>query len=142
MEDAGLKPQLYPNIKEWLIVHYAVAAGLSGGILKAGGGKQFVSNVSVMKTAIKAIREGLEICTSKGIDLRKEKTKKLYTLPMFIGTRIMKKIYSDEALLLMFDGHTKHASNEMMKMLDDLIVDGKIYNVKTFNLATLRSSIL
>lgn len=141
LKDADLKPQLYPNIKEWLIVHYAVAAGLSGGILKAGGGKQFVSNVPIMKTAIKAIREGLEICTNKGIDLRKEKTNRLYTLPMFIGTRIMKKIYSDEALQLMFDGHTKHASDEMIKMLDDLIQDGKTYNIKTPYLKELKDSL-
>lgn len=140
-EDANLKPQLYPNIKEWLIIHYAVAAGLSGGILKAGGGKQFVSNTPTMKIAIKAIREGLQICTSKGIDLRKEKTNKLYMLPMFIGTRIMKKIYSNEALQLMFDGHTQHASDEMIKMLDDLIQGGKTYNIKTPYLKELKDSL-
>lgn len=141
LEDAGLKPQFYPNIKEWLIVHYAVAAGLSGGILKAGGGKRFVSNTSIMKTTIKAIREGLQICTCRGIDLKKEKTNKLYKLPMFIGTRIMKKIYSDEALQIMFNGHTKHASDEMKKMLDDLIEDGEKRNVETPNLQALKESL-
>lgn len=141
LEQANLKPQLYSNIKEWLIVHYAVAAGLSGGILNAGGGKEFVSSTSTMKIAIKAIREGLKICTKKGVDLRKEKTNRLYTLPTFIGTRIMKKIYSDEALQLMFDGHTKHASVEMVKMLDDLIQDGKMYNIGTPYLNSLRESI-
>jgi len=37
MEDANLKPLISSHIKTWLITHYAVAAGLSAGIMKAGG---------------------------------------------------------------------------------------------------------
>lgn len=130
LEDANLKPTITTQISVWLITHYAVAAGLSAGIITAGGGKLFAGNSKIVKETIKSIREGFEICVKEGINPKSEKANKLYYLPLFISVSIAKKVYSDEALTIMFDGHTKHSSEEMIKMLDDLITCGDKYNVK------------
>jgi len=131
LEDANMKPTILTQISVWLITHYAVAAGLSAGIITAGSGKAFASDSKIIKETIKSIREGLEVCTKEGINSKSEKANKLYYLPLFIGVPIAKKVYSDEALAIMFDGHTKHSPKEMVKMLEDLITCGEKQHVKT-----------
>lgn len=131
LEKANLKPMLYKQIKVWLITHYAVAAGLSAGIIMAGGGKAFSSDTKILRHTFKAIREGLEVCSKIGFDSKSEKSNKLYYLPLFIGTAIAKKVYSNEALCLMFDGHTQHSPGEMQKMLNDIIDCARSNNIPT-----------
>jgi len=134
LEDAHLKPTITTQITVWLITHYAVAAGLSAGIISAGGGKTFAGNSGIIKETLKSIQEGLEVCEKTGINPKSEKANRLYYLPLFISVSIAKKVYSDDALAIMFDGHTKHAPHEMVKMLDDLITSGEKYNVNTARL--------
>ena len=129
LEGANLKPMISTQISTWLITHYAVAAGLSAGIIKAGGAKAFVGNSGIIKQTIKSIREGLEVCVKRGIDPKTETANKLYYLPLFIGVSIAKKIYANEALSIMFDGHAKHSPDEMKKMLVDIIECGEKLNV-------------
>jgi len=134
LEDAHLKPTITTQISVWLITHYAVAAGLSAGIITAGGGKAFAGDSKIIRETIKSIREGFEVCVKTGINPKSEKANRLYYLPLFLGVSIAKKVYSDEALAIMFDGHTNHAPQEMVKMLDDLISGGEKYNVNTARL--------
>lgn len=141
LEKANLKPMLYKQIKIWLITHYAVAAGLSAGIIMAGSGKAFSSDTKILRHTFKAIREGLKVCFKIGIDPKSERTNQLYYLPLFIGTAIAKKVYSNEALCLMFDGHTQHAPDEMQKMLNDIIDCARDNNIQTPYLSDLSGKI-
>jgi 2-dehydropantoate 2-reductase len=129
-EDANLKPRVYNHITRWLITHYAIAAGLSAGIMNAKGGRNFAGNPVILKEALKAIREGLEICRKAGFNPKAEKATRLYYLPLFIAIPIAKKVYSNEALCLMFDGHTQHSPDEIRRMLDDILADGEKYGVE------------
>jgi 2-dehydropantoate 2-reductase len=142
MEDANLKPLISSHIKTWLITHYAVAAGLSAGIMKAGGGRNFVQSPKILRETIKSIREGLLICAKRDINIKSEKSNRLYSLPLFLAVPIAKKIYSNEALQLMFDGHTEHSPDEMKRMFADIIMYGEKYEVKTPCLRNLQKSIL
>lgn len=141
LEKANLKPTLYKQIKVWLITHYAVAAGLSAGIMNAGGGAKFASDTKLLRHTFKAIREGLEICSKFGINPKSEKSNKLYYLPLFIGTAIAKKVYSNEALCMMFDGHTEHSPDEMQKMLNDITDSARSNNMRTPYLSDLEEKL-
>lgn len=140
-EEANLKPVIYKQIKTWLITHYAVAAGLSAGIMKAKGGWYFARNSGILKDTIKAIREGLDVCRQLGFNPKAEKANKLYYLPFLISVPIAKKVYSNEALCLMFDGHTQHSPDEMEKMLEDIIRYGEKKNVMMPHLKELKNDI-
>lgn len=142
LDEANLKPIIYKQIKVWLITHYAIAAGLSAGIIKAGGGKAFTSSSEILRETIKSIREGLDVCLKIGINPKSEKANKLYYLPLFISVPIAKKVYSNEALQLMFDGHTQHSPKEMEKMFKDLIECGEKQGVKMVYLKSLQKSII
>lgn len=141
LEKANLKPMISKDIRLWLITHYTVAAGLSGGIMKAGSGKNFASNSQIIREAIKAIREGFEVCKKNGFSPKSEKANLLYYLPLPISVPIARKVYSQESLCLMFDGHTKHSPQEMKKMLEDIISSGEKYNVEMPYLKGLKQSI-
>ena len=140
LENAKLKPVVSKHIKEWLITHYAVAAGLSAGIMKAGSAANFTKSTVIIKEAIKAIREGLNVCRERGINPKDEKSNSLYYLPLFIGAVMAKKIYSNEALQLMFDGHTKHSPDEVQKMVSDILEKGKQFGVDTPTLNNLQKT--
>lgn len=141
MKEAHLKPFISGQIKTWLITHYAIAAGLSAGIMKAGGGKAFANNPAIIKEAIKSIREGLNVCLKRGFNPKTEKSNKLYSLPLFISVLIAKRIYGNESLNLMFDGHIEHAPEEIRKMTDDVIASSEKYRVPTPHLKQLQNSI-
>jgi 2-dehydropantoate 2-reductase len=141
LEDANLKPVVYKDIKRWLITHYAVAAGLSAGIMKAKGGRNFASDSPILKETIKAIREGLEVCRKSGFNPKTEKATKLYYLPFFLAIPIARKVYSNEALCLMFDGHTQHSPDEMKHMLEDIIAEGEKYSVNVSILKQMKEAI-
>lgn len=141
LDKADLKPVISNQILVWLITHYAVAAGLSAGIMSAGSASKFIENTAIVKTTMKAIREGLAICKRMGINPKTEKANRLYLLPLFISVPIAKKIYSNDALQLMFDGHINHSPAEIRQMIDDIIDSGVKYAVTTPNLAQLKGYI-
>ena len=68
-----------------------------------------------------------------------KKANRLYLLPLFISVPIAKKIYSNNALQLMFDGHINHSPAEIRQMIDDIINSGKTYGVDTPNLLQLKN---
>jgi 2-dehydropantoate 2-reductase len=121
MENAGMEPFVSDQVKNWLIPHGVFIAALSAGIIKAGGTMEaFIDNTKIVKNTIKDIRRGFHICAERGIDPGKEKVNKLYYLPLFISVPVVKKIFSDEAMRLMFDGYLKYSTEEVKKMLADI----------------------
>lgn len=140
--DANLKPVISKQIIPWLISHYAVAAGLSAGVMKAGGSmRNFTKNTELIKESIMSIREGFEVCQKRGINPKKEKSNAIYYLPFFISIPIIKKVFSNEVLSLMFEGHVRHAPDEMKKMVQDILEKGKEYNIKLPILEGFQSSL-
>lgn len=141
--DANLKPVITGQIIPWLITHYAVAAGLSAGVMKAGGSmKTFTGDSTLLRESFTSIREGLEVCRKRGIDPKKVKATAFYTFPFFISIPIAKKIFSKEVLSLMFEGHVGHAPDEMKKMLHDILKSGEQYNVNMPVLKAYRETLL
>lgn len=141
LEEARLKPVIQKRILLWIITHYAVAAGLSAGILSAGNAADFVNNPSIVRMAIRAIREGFAVCYRRGYDAKAEKGNKLYLLPLFISVPIARRIYSNESLQLMFDGHINHAKDEILAMTEDIIKSGTEYAIPVPGIIALRNSI-
>lgn len=142
LNKANLKPVISNQMLVWLITHYAVAAGLSAGIMSAGSARNFIKNTAIIKTTIMAIHEGLTICKRMDVNPKAEKANRLYLLPLFISVPIAKKIYSNDALQLMFDGHIHHSPAEIRQMVDDIINSGVRWGVDTPCLAHLKCSFM
>lgn len=54
LDQANLKPVISNQIIVWLITHYAVAAGLSAGIMRAGSVQNFIENTAIVKATMKS----------------------------------------------------------------------------------------
>lgn len=142
MDEAGMKPLISKQIVIWLIPHYAFIAAVSAGVLKSGGKMEnFLSNSQAIKQALKVVREGFEICSARGINPKKEKVNKLYYLPLFISVPIVKKIFSNEDMSLMFDLYLKYSTDEVKAMLENVIESGRKHNVKMDNLIALQKEL-
>lgn len=132
MEKAGMKPFVSEQIVNWLIPHYVFIAGLSAGIIASGGNmKSFTGNPKIVKKSIKAIREGFQICEQRGINPKKEKVNKLYYLPLFICSPIVRKLFSNEVMASMFEGYLRCSTEEVKNMLEKIIASGEKYNIET-----------
>ncbi|WP_165042366.1 ketopantoate reductase family protein [Dysgonomonas sp. ZJ709] len=143
MGTADLKPFISNQIITWLVPHFAFIAGFSAGVIKAGGTmKAFTANSEIIKEAIRSVREGFLVCSKSGINPKMEKVNKLYYLPLWISVPVVKKIFGNEAMCLMFDGYLKHSKNEIKKMLEDILEDGKMYNVEMPYLKRLQKSVM
>ncbi len=143
MQRADMKPFISEQIITWLVPHYAFIAGISAGVLKAGGTMNaFINKPQIIREAIKAVREGFQICTAKGIDPKKEKVNQLYYFPLFITTPIVRKIFNEESMSLMFDGYLKNSVNEIENMLQHIIESGEKNNIEMPYLKNLQQSII
>ena len=142
MDDADMKPFLSGQIITWLLPHCAFIAGLSAGVLKAGGTMEaFLKKREIVREAIMAVREGFHVCSAMGTDPKKEKVNKLYYLPLFICIPIVRKVFSDEAMQAMFDGYLRNSAKDVSRMLGDILLSGELQGVKTVSLRGLQQDI-
>ncbi len=129
MEKANMKPFISDQIKTWLAPHYAFIAGFSQGMISAGGSmKGFLSKKSTIKEAVLATREGFHICSQVGFDPKKENVNKLYYMPMFICVPVIRKVFNEESMAMMFDGYIKHAYNEIKLMTENIMNSKKRFS--------------
>lgn len=128
---ADMNPQISKNILGWIYTHYAEASGLLSGIMQTDDYINFAKDRNIMKLILHAIREGLEVCEKRGIEVKKIKPQCYYFLPDFIMVPIMSKMYSSEGAKLMVKGHLSHSLDEMKDMTNSIIESAKQCNVDT-----------
>lgn len=131
MQKAAIKPFVSDQIINWLIPHCGFIAAISASGIKAGGISKLLKDKNLLKESVKAIRESFRICEKKGIDPKKEKVNQLYYLPSFICMPIMKKIFGNEDMSMMFDGYISQSAQEVRIMLKSIIGDGKMQAIAT-----------
>lgn len=132
MSEAGMKPFISNQIITWLIPHYAFIATLSTGIIKAGGTmKSFLDNPKIVKKTILSIRNSFHICSRIGIEPKREKVNKLYYLPLFISTPIVRKVFSDITMQTMFDGFVGNSANEIETMIKKIMSTPPTYRTNS-----------
>lgn len=129
MESANLNPEVSTQILPWILTHYAEAAGLLSGVMKVGSGKAFAESNEILKHTILAIREGLNVCKARGIDIDKIEPQNLYYSSLDVLIPALKNIYCTDGAQLMIKGHISHSINEMKAMVYDVFESGKKYNV-------------
>lgn len=110
--------------------------------MEAGNYESFVSSRKILKDTIIAIREGLTVCMARGIDAKRIKPDNYYFWPTFIMAPILQKMYSNKASEIMMKGHISHSTDEMKKMVFDVIESGKKYNVDTNKLQEMSKSVI
>ncbi len=128
--DAGFRPKLTKQIIPWLWTHYAVIAALVGAMYKAGSFTALANSSSMLKEALLAAREGLDVCRARGINPMGLSNIRLLYLPLFIIVPFTKRAYQSEEARLVFGGHAAHAHDEMRVIYHEVLAEGERLGVK------------
>jgi hypothetical protein len=97
---------------------------------KAGSFKALATSSPMLKEALLAAREGLEVCRVRGINPMSLSNIRLIYLPMFIIVPFTMRAYQSEEARLVFEGHAAHAGDEMQVIYHEVLADGKRLGVK------------
>ncbi|EFM12562.1 Ketopantoate reductase ApbA/PanE domain protein [Paenibacillus curdlanolyticus YK9] len=81
----GLRTIHPPNVLHWQWKHFSLNAGISNGILKAGGDEKFLSSVPRIRQGILFIREALEVTRSRGVDIKQFADAKVFFMPSWVA---------------------------------------------------------
>ena len=129
---ARLKPEISRDILGWLAAHYVEYVGGVGGMLKAGSVQNFASNSALVREAILATREGLDVCRARGIDVGKSAPSnlKMYSLPLFIIVPLGKLQYGMKNIQQFFEESIAHNLDELTIQYYDVLNEGKRLGVR------------
>lgn len=128
---ANMKPFISKDIVTWLVPHCAFMAGIAAGVIMEGGKmKDFLNNSKTVKKSILAIRDGFHVCEAMGINPKKEKVNKLYYIPLLISSPVVKKVFSDDAMQAMFDGYLRNSTEEVKRMIANIIRSSQKFNIE------------
>lgn len=129
LNEAGLQPRISKKIIPWLITHYIWAAGTIGAVLKAGSAKSFADNPALIRESYLSMREGFRICREMGINPLAIYPVNLFYLPFLILVPYTRRLYRDEGMQLLIDGHISHSPEEMRAIYRDVIEAGRNYGI-------------
>ena len=126
MREAGLKPELSPDILSWLKFHYVEYLSATGAILQAGSTKKFADDASLVKDAIVATREGLAVCRARGVNFKAAPGNlKMFGLPLFLLVPLAQYQYRMPNIQQFFDENVAHGVEEIAQQYRDVIGEGK-----------------
>lgn len=124
---AKMKPEISHDILGWLATHYVEYLGAVGGILQAGSAHDFAENSALVREAILATREGLDVCRARGIDVGKTApvNLRLYGLPLMVIVPIGQKQYRSPDIQRFFQENIAHGMDEIAAQYFDVLYTGE-----------------
>lgn len=136
---AGLKPEISADILGWLMAHYVEYLGPVGNILKVGSAARFAASSDLVRDAILATREGLDVCRARGLDVNKSAplNLRMFSLPMAVITPIGKLQYGSANIQQFFEENIAHGMGEIAAQYFDVIHEGRRLGVSMPHLEDL-----
>jgi ketopantoate reductase len=129
MKKANMNPKKTNKIIPYIRSHYVWAAAVLGAYAKAGSYDKFSRDKEIIKESYVAMREAFGICRAEGIDPAKIMPTSLYYLPLFILVPFTKKLFSNEDMKRMFEGHISGSPDEMKSIYYDVLTEGEKYRI-------------
>lgn len=141
---AGFRPDIKPNIIEWLWVHHAIDAGGIGIALWAGGITEAARSSKTMRLGICAIRDALGVVAARGVELRHyPDARKILDMPTWLA--VLAAIYglqfTEKGRRLRRGSHFENSPQEMKRYYFDVLNTGESRGVAMPHLSALRERI-
>ncbi len=134
---SGFGIQPIADFRGWLLVHFAVNAGLLAQVLHAGSFRKLIADPGERAAAMLNVREALGIVAARGVDLRARRAETaLFRLPPRVGGflfGLLMKLYAPVRLVL--DAHTNE--EELRLTARDALAEATRLGVPTPRLAAL-----
>ncbi len=133
---AGLRPQVSRDILGWLATHYVEYLGAVGGIREAGSAAAFAHDRSLVRRAILATREGLDICRARGIDVKRSApfNLRLYASPLWLIVPLGQMQYRAANIQQFFEENIANGMPELSEQYQNVVSEGRRLGVAIPNL--------
>ena len=124
---ANLRPETSRDILGWLATHYVEFLGAVGAILQAGSAQKFSEDRHLVRAAILATREGLQVCHARGIDVGHAApiNLRLYSLPMWLLLPLAQMNYRMSNIQQFLDENIATGMVELTRQYYDVMGEGK-----------------
>jgi 2-dehydropantoate 2-reductase len=134
---AGFKVTEERDVKGWLWVHFATAAGLHAQVLKIGSFSGLIASVHELRQAVLNIREMLGLAAARGIDVRKHRAAMMFRLPTLVVSLLLKAVWRLPAMRVIVQAHSNAA--ELKLTCRDALEEAHRIGFATPRLESLRS---
>ncbi len=140
---AGFKADLKSNIIQWLWVHQAIAAGMIGTGLMAGGLGALASDPEMLRFMVLAVREALDVVRRRGVDLADYPDPEPYlAAPIEDTVAEWQGIFRTEHGQRVIEaGHFQHNPEEMRSLFMDVYRTGRDLGLDLPHLRTIYGKI-
>ncbi|GKU77885.1 ketopantoate reductase family protein [Paenibacillus sp. L3-i20] len=139
-QNIGVKPVLQSNIGHWLQKHFAINAGISSSIMQSGSAEKFMSSVGDISQGVLAVREGFEVCKSRGVDIKSFSDAKAFYLPVWLvafSFRMMLK--TDKVQRRIFELY--NGTEEIKRIYQDIRATAEQHQIRIPVLQSMKPSI-
>jgi 2-dehydropantoate 2-reductase len=120
LKQADMAPKITRKIIPYIRTHYFWAAASIGAYMKAGSWERFL-DADIVRESYLAMREGWNICRAQCINPLSVAPTRYFYLPLAILVPFTRRMYDDEGMRLMFEGHVRHSPDEMKTMFFEML---------------------
>ncbi len=125
-EKAGLDPEVQGDIVERLSLHYVQQAAFAGALIAAGSPAEMLCRTDLLRRALLAYREGVEVCRAHGISPENATLMPPIFLhaPVFLLVPLFRRTFGDEACLIL-EGNYRHRREDLVAAYFDVLSKGE-----------------
>ncbi|MDQ0228975.1 ketopantoate reductase family protein [Metabacillus malikii] len=84
-QQADIKVKVQKNMQHWLWKQFALNAGISSMAVKSGGMDELLSSLPKIRQAVLCIREALDVCKARGVNVKEFPEAKAFYLPSWLA---------------------------------------------------------
>jgi len=124
----------------WLVVHFAIEAGIIGAAIAAGDPDDFLDSTDWISQGILAVRDALAVVTARGIDVGAVPDAQMFFAPTeAVAAGIKEQYRVDLAARKIMTRHT--GREELGRIFGDVLASGRALGVATPVLDSLETAV-
>jgi 2-dehydropantoate 2-reductase len=138
--ECGLSIDLHDDMLDWLWTHFAVEAGVMGGVIRVGGATKFLKDASALAPAARMVRDALAVVRARGVELSLVADVQRFLGPeMLIGQSIEALYATDRAARTILEHQRR--GDDMVRIFRDVLDTGRALSVNMPSLMALEPAV-
>ncbi|PEJ11471.1 ketopantoate reductase family protein [Bacillus wiedmannii] len=135
---ARIQTDIQNNMLHWLWKQFALNAGISSMTVKSGSAVNFMDNIQNLQQGVLNIREALEVCKARGVNIKEFTDAKIFFLPSWLAAMgfwvEMKKNRPQRKIFELYNG-----TEEMKRVYYDILNTGIKLDISIPNLKSMKN---
>lgn len=133
-ESSGLSVRSQRRMPDWLAIHSLQQSLTAAPVLEAGSYEAFCQDRQAVAALVRAFKEGLQVCRSRGIKTNTIWPAPLFLLPTPVVAKLMQGMFQQTETKTMVTNHMRHGLPDWIAGFDDLYAAATQFGLDTPNL--------